>query len=292
MSRITVRDLLVNALDEAKLVNRNQPAPANIFISAYTLFQKRLAQYSNTNYLSFARKEVSFKSTDNVMTIGEIVISEDAPEEVEIQESFEDRKFSDKLIFFKDIRKFYRSSGSAHGSIWSEVTDAKIETYFESMPDIVVTSLQEVVRCYCKKTTSNNWSELSFVAYEDFYNFDDTPIYSVKPESDAYCTLYLKDICVNSDIKLIYNEKFTFDLDSTLNIPSQFVSLFTAGLVYDLALAYPRLSETTVAMLKDRLTELEENVRRSSSVNKFVGRDMRSYGCSYVDFCNGRFLGI
>jgi len=292
MSKITVRDLIVNALDESKLCNRNQPAPANLFVSAYTLLQKRLAQYSNTNYLSFARNEVEFVNDSEKTIMGETVIKEDAPEEVEIQDKYEDRHYSSKLVYFRDIEKFYRASGSAHGVVWMEVTNYTKDDFFECIPDVEVKGLQEIVRCYARKSDKSNWVELNFVAYEDFYNFDDNTVYSVKPENDSVVTLFLKDICNNAEIKVIYNEKFEFDIDSTFNIPQQFIALFTAALVYDLALSYPRLSETTVAMLKDRLKELEENVRRSSAVNKFIGRDIKTYGYTYSDFVNGRFLGL
>ena len=57
MPRISVRDLIVNSLDETGLCSRNQPAPANIVVSALQLLKKRAAQYSNTNLLQFTRKD-------------------------------------------------------------------------------------------------------------------------------------------------------------------------------------------------------------------------------------------
>lgn len=81
-------------------------------------------------------------------------------------------------------------------------------------------------------------------------------------------------------------------MDSELNLPGQFIALFTAGLVYDLAITYPRLSDTTVALFKSRLDELEENCRRSSSVNKFIARKVSRNTFTMSDFYNGRFIGI
>lgn len=83
------------------------------------------------------------------------------------------------------------------------------------------------------------------------------------------------------NLKLIYNEAFDFDIDTVFNIPKQFVALFNSALVYDLSVAYPRLSENTVAIIKARLDELEQNVRRSSSVNKFIGRNYTKAMYSY-----------
>ena len=44
MSTITIRDIITNSCDAARLVNRNQPIPGNIFVTAYTLLQRRLDQ--------------------------------------------------------------------------------------------------------------------------------------------------------------------------------------------------------------------------------------------------------
>ena len=57
MSKITLREIIVNSCDQARLVNRSQPVPGNIFVSAYTMLQRRLDGYSNTHLLlSFKKK--------------------------------------------------------------------------------------------------------------------------------------------------------------------------------------------------------------------------------------------
>lgn len=298
MSRITVRDLIVNACDEARLVNRSQPIPGNIFLSAYMLLQKRLSQYSNTNLLSFTRNEIDFDPEGKTeLIIGSITYNEDRPKDVEVQDKYAERHWSDVgFVYFKDVKKFYTCSGSAYGVVWSEDTTAMFEDYFECVPDIEVDNIQEVVRVYIstKNSTVNRWSELNFVSYEDFYSWkEEADVYSVLPLDDDHVKLMLKRrISERYDIKLMYNEAFEFNQDSELNVPRQFVALFTAGLVYDLALQYPRLSDNTVAMLKSRLDELEENVRRSSSVNKFIKREITRDSITYTDFITGRFLGV
>lgn len=235
----TVRDLIVDACDEARLVNRSQPIPGSIFNSALILLQKRAAQYSNTNLLSFTRKEVNFTTDKTETIIGDVV------------------------------------------------PDA-------AFPDVIANRLQEIVRVYVrpKGSTSESWTELDFIAYEDFYNYGYTnTVYSVLPLDETHVKLFLKKPMLEYEIKVIYNEMFDFDQDTEFNIPRQFIALFTAGLVYDLACQYPRLSDSTVMLLKDRLTELEENVRRSSSVNKFIGRDIDTRRhWSYADGIMGRFL--
>lgn len=234
MSRITVRDLIVNACDESRLVNRNQPIPGNIFLSAYTLLQKRLSQYSNTNLLSFTRKEINFNPNKK----HEFIV----------------------------------------GLVDEECHEPDVEA-----------NVQEITKVYAHNS-NNEWTEVNFVAYEDFYDRNwDSNIYTVLPIDDCHLKLMLKGE-YSGEVKLIYTEPFEFDQDSELNIPRQFVSLFTAGLVYDLALQYPRLSDNTVALLKSRLDELEQNVRASSAVNKIITRDVNRKSMSYSDFISGKFL--
>lgn len=288
--RITVRDLIVNAMSEARLVNRNQPVPANLFVDAFSLLKKRLDQYSNTNYLSFIRKEIDFEPWSQQMTIGEtIYATPNAKDEVDIQDTVEDKVYSIKnLVYFRKEKEFWSCSGSAHGVSWGKEDNINFDDYFEIVPDIEVKNMQEVVRCYVKNGNGNQWDALNFVAYEDFYNMSNDYIYSVLPIDDCHAKVFW-----NKDwkkIKIIYNEAFDFGPDDELNIPRQFVTLFTSALVYDLAMQYPRMSDTTVAMLKERLHELEENVRRSSSVSKFIGRDIDYIHCTWHDAYTGRFL--
>lgn len=293
MARISIRELIVNALDEARLVNRSQPVPGNIFVSAYTLLQKRLSQYSNTNLLSFTRKEINFDPEKKELIIGTLELNEDRPRDVEVQDKYAERVYSDKLVYFKDIKKFYTCSGSEYDPVWSEDIDAKLEDYFVCIPDIEVDNLQEVVKAYLSNKNSESWDELHFVSYEDFYSWvKGSYVYSVLPIDDSHIKLLLKSDVTDGPykIKLMYNEFFNFNQDSELNVPKQFIALFTAGLVYDLAIQYPRMSDNTVALLKSRLDELEENVRRSSSVNKIITREVTRDTMTYADFVAGRFL--
>lgn len=241
MTRITPRDIIVNALDEARLVKRSQPVPGDMFVSAMVLLQNRLSEYSNTNLLSFVRNEVDFIPSKGITVIAE---HDDEREDI----------------------------------------------------DVEVDNLQEVMRCYVRPKNSNNeeWMELRFVAYEDFYAYSSSNyVYSILPTGEGEVKLFLKKPFYNGnyEVKLMYNVFFDFNSDTEINIPRQYISLFTAGLVYDLACKYPRLSDSTVALLEKKLLNLEENVRRSSSVNKFITRTNGfSNGFAYEQGLNGSFL--
>lgn len=296
----TIRDIITDACIEVNLGTREQPINSAIFESAYNLLQKRLAQYSNTNLLSFIRKEVDFTANKKEITIGEYELRDPYVFGVNF---FEGKTLDDlpaaasvpsnsrALVFYKDggVYSPFISSriGVGPGQYTWTTTSLKPSDFMLFWPDVLVKNMQEVVRCY--KKSGNEYEELDFISYEDWYGYDDGLIYSILPVSDTLHKLYLKD---TGDFKLMYNESFELNMDSELRIPNQYVSLFIAGLAYDLAVAYPRLSDTTVALLKDRLTELEANVRRSSAKSKFIRRKYSKQNMSWDAFVSGRFLGI
>jgi len=307
MSRISVRDLIVNALDETGLCSRSQPAPANLMVSGLQLLKKRAAQYSNTNLLQFTRKELDIELEKHEFIIGEYEITEDYENLVIFVDYAEtlndmdpaDDEYYGKIICAKDNQQCYEARHITTSTFsWIPVGHARERTdVFEQVPDYEIKNLQEVTQAYIQSKGNNvvDWNELNFVAYEDFYQYGLTnQIYSVLPLTDKCSKILLKKTLPISQykLKLIYNEAFEFDMDTQFNIPKQFVALFNAALVYDFSVAYPRLSEATVQILKARLDELEHNVRRGSSVNKFIGRDFTKAMWTYGDFVAGRFLGV
>lgn len=300
MSRISVRDLIANCLDESRLCSRAQPAPANLTVAALQLLKKRAAQYSNTNLLQFTRKEIDIDLEKHEFIIGEYELTEDYEDRVKFisfEENINDLIPTDyvgEIVCAKDTQNCFEPQ---HGH-WVNLGQAKdLHEVFEQVPDYEVKNLQAVTKAYVQPKNSNvtDWTELNFIAYEDFYEYGLTSqVYSVLPLTDKCAKIILKKTFAlhQFKLKLIYNEAFEFTIDTVFNIPKQFIALFNAGLVYDLSVAYPRLSETTISILKARLDELEENVRCSSSVNKFIGRDYQKALYTYGDFMAGRFLGV
>ena len=289
MPRISVRDLIVNSLDETGLCSRNQPAPANIVVSALQLLKKRAAQYSNTHLLQFTRKEIDIDVLKHEFIVGEYEVTEDYDGLVIFVNSYEtindmdpsSDEYTNKIVCAKDNQLCYEARHTNASTFeWRSVGHAnERKDVFEMVPDYEIKNLQEITNAYIKPKASESydWSELNFIAYEDFYQYGlSTQIYSVLPLTDKCAKVLLKKSFALQQftLKLIYNESFDFDIDTVFNIPKQFVALFNAALVYDLSVAYPRLSENTVAIIKARLDELEQNVRRSSSVNKFIRKSL------------------
>lgn len=297
-NRKSVRDIIVDAMDQARIVKRNQPIPGDLFVSALMLLKDRIAEYGNTNYLQFLRKEINFTPDKPVLTVGDWLLKDEYTNEVEVVENMIDIPPVEymKRVFVKSERKLF--VGSPEGE-WMDGGDGKY--LFENYPDIYAPKLQEITRVFIRPKNSpamydRNWHELKFVAYEDFYDFDrQRNIFTVVPEGDTFQKLMFREQMIESgyDVKLVYNEHYEIDEDTVLNIPGQFIALFTAALVVDLARQFPRMSDSTVTLLQERLSKMEENVRRSSSVNKFIGRNINNQvPLCYDTFADGSYLGL
>ena len=292
MSKVTIRDIICNACDAARLVNRSQPIPGNIFVSAYTMLQRRLDGYSNTHLLSFTQKEITIPIEKHSISFGKFTPKPEYEGNVFI---VDDIAFADptkytvgNFVFDRSTRKMYIVNSAPEFIVYG---DGK--NIFAVYPDVEVNDLHEIIECYVNNTNlEDRWIDLSYVSFSDFYNRDfGNGVYTVNIISDDEQIVKLKEPLTFQRMKLIYTAPFDLDADSELNIPRPYIALFTAALTYDLATAYPRLGDSTVAMLKQRLDELEENVRRSSAVNKFIGRDVDGYiGMTYNEFKNGVWL--
>lgn len=141
------------------------------------------------------------------------------------------------------------------------------------------------------KNTSNNYTSLRFVSYEQFYSESDDYIYSWKYTDDGSIEIYLKPnfISTNKELKVIYNSNVDYTLDEELHVPSIYIELFTAALTHKLAITYPRTDATQVALLKGELDEIEKQVKALVSSNKILTRDTATIS-NFSSFMSGDFI--
>ena len=237
---ITVRQIIVEALDRSGLCARRMSASADLTETAFRLLKGAAAKYSNDSLLSFLVSEI-----DTILSANSFVIGENA-------EGYE-------------------------------------------AADVEATGVQKVTRCYCRADgdSEGSWAEMDFVSPEDFDAFPDgTLIYTCQAVNDLQVAFKTKlNASASQRIRIIYNRKWSFDLNTELRIPEQFEELFICAVAYKLALTYPRLSSEQTNLLKRELDEIEKNVKTSSRAVKYVAR-RTSRGVSRADFLSGRcFLG-
>ena len=142
-----------------------------------------------------------------------------------------------------------------------------------------------------------SWTELKYVGLPDFYSdlYKDN-IWACKPESDTDWTIYLRQnfVALKPIVKVMWNEGFDYDLNSTLHIPVQFVEMFTVALCVKLATTYPRIAEGQLASFKEELKKIEDNVHVPNRAIKFISADAGD-GINYLDYnsiVSGSFLGL
>lgn len=271
---LTVRTLITNALDEARLCPRSQPASADLVVSALTLLQNRVAEYSNTNYLSFQRqKTVVDFSEKKTLTIGDIEVLMPYRDVIAIAQDTEEQSDWDttKTYFVIDLQDFMKNSDG----YWETSTAYSMSQVFGddySIPDVYVPRIQNIVRVYHHDVPQKH------IAWEDYNLYTERESYTDRPVSDQLIEV---TVSKKSTYTIYYNEKYSLTLDSTLRIPVQFQTLFQSALVYDLARQFPRLSDSTVNLLQQRLSQLEKNVQKSSAVSKFITRDKTPYSLGF-----------
>ena len=288
---ITVRELITNALSEARLVPRTQPVPGHLFVDALRLLQARIAQYNNTNYLSFTRKEKNFTGSKDELVLGSYVLTDDWVEGTNFYFDVDALPESPEIgwkAWDKDKRTAIVTEEQGYPSwrvyTWNtrDIALTQVQDCFATIPDVEVTDIQEITRCYVQVGT--DWDEVRFCSWED--SFGCRNYYTWKPEDEDH-VLYKAPDFANRTVKIVYNSIFTIDADTELRLPGQYISLLTMALTYDLAIQFPRLGDSTVNMLLSRLSELEENIRRSTSTNKFI---RRRDNVSWSDGYRGAFL--
>lgn len=158
--------------------------------------------------------------------------------------------------------------------------------------DVEAAGLQDVKTVFMKVGDSD-YEELQFVAFEEFASrgYGDY-VFSWQPISDTFGNIYLKERVVHmaKPLRVCYNIKWSFDLNSELFVPDQYIELFTVALTHKLALTYPRISAEQVTLLKAELDDMIENVKVTTRANKFITRTPKRYGFNYNDYVTGRFL--
>ena len=163
--------------------------------------------------------------------------------------------------------------------------------------DVQAADLQNISNVYIQMTDDTRlYAELLYVKMEDL----DSPsyganIFSWQPISDTKIKFYIRLVLLNlhRPIKIFYNKKWDFNLDSEIRVPEQYIELFNCALTHKLAVTYPRLSAEQTSILKSELSEMENNVMTQNRANKFVRRKSGIVGMSSREsFLSGQFLGM
>lgn len=239
---ITVRSIIVEALNRSNLVSRRQTAPADMVESAYRLLKGIAGEFSNDNLLQFliADVETTFDKREYVLGESEEGVDEYLPVDIEAPR-------------IQKVNKVYWRSKEPQGL--------------------------------------GSYAELSFANPDDFDAYPTgSGVYTWQPINDlqvVFKTKLLPDTRI--ELKIYYNKKWSFGLDSELRIPEQYSELFITALTHKLALSFPRLSTEQLDKLKKELDNMIKNVKTSTRAVKYLSRKP-TYGLNRADFISGRMF--
>lgn len=245
---ITVRSIIIEALNRSNLKSRRQSPPADMTETGLRLLKGIAAKYSNDNLLQFLISECGGTLDKREYVLGDI----DADHQEE---------YMTVDMFAPNIQKVNRV-------YWRAKDNAGLGSYIE----------------------------LTYASPDDFDGYPDgSGVYTYQPVNDLQVVLKVKLLPnEGTEIKVLYNRKWSIGLDDELRIPDQYAELFIVALTHKLALTFPRLSTEQVNLLKNELTEMEKNVATASRAHKYVSRSTQLRAAvSRADFISGRmFYGV
>ena len=300
---MTWREVITNAAAKAKLCSISQQLPANLLQTGKILLKERISQYSNENFLEFARKNIDIELNNGSAVLGWWTLKKEYREGINFFTVYSSNDLPMATAELLNARA-YNPNDPLEAMICVQVgpdsyswrairyDDIKatiaIMNCFDTYPDILVKDLEKVTRCYA--VLSKECVEMKFVSFEDYNMFaTGSQVYTAIERSNVTTEVMTK--CSQKKYRIVYNERFEMDdIDANLTIPDKWVTLFTTALTVDFAREFPRLSDNTYTMLKDRLDEMEHSIQTSSSVSKFIGRYNDNMNISYNYGLNGLFL--
>ena len=161
--------------------------------------------------------------------------------------------------------------------------------------DIEAPRIHKVNKVYWhskQPTDLGNSVELKFASPDDFDAYPDgSGVYTAQPVNDLQIVFKTKLMpSPDIELKITYNRKWNIGLDDELRIPEQYVELFIVALTKALAVAFPRLSNEQVNLLKEELKDMENNVRVSTRAVKYLSRRPLRKCVNQAAFISGSFL--
>lgn len=171
--------------------------------------------------------------------------------------------------------------------------DAPYEYYGVDLP---AENLGNIVKMYWRgkdPTNLGTWVELSYASAADFDAYPRASgVYTWQNVNDKQAILKTKLLPdPRTEFKIVYNKKWSFDLDSELRIPDEYGELFTVALTHKFAVTFPRLSTEQVNILAKELETMEKTVRTATRAVKYISRGpRRAAACDMAAFVSGRFI--
>lgn len=287
-----VRDLIKEAIIRAGLCKRTQAASPDMTESAYQLLLGQCKKFASDNFLAFTQATVRLPNVplihifDKVDTmIGEANYLFDYLISVQAPASEEQYLEGAVAMVREDMSKKYTAEHVAQGVYRWIAHD--YDQFDPRCQEIIRYSkarhinIREVSKLNTLMTSSGSGAgevnyELTYTPPDQFDRYvSNCPCWTYDPLAEGEWIIEVKQYVSNSApaLKLNYNKKFSFDIDTDLRIPDNYIELLIVGLTYKLALKYPRLDPEQMARLKTELDDMISNVSVPKADMRMVVRD-------------------
>lgn len=298
---IAVRSIIREAAIRVNVSSRRQSLPGGIEETAFKLLQGVISKYNNNNLLVWTQNYVILKACDLIhlyskddSLAGENNLYFDTEAELNnhrlTAEDFENNVYA----MVKTNTKVFYTVETPEDDVYQwkqnvaeDIPSQRIQMMqrYCHMEHVKVNSIAKINSIYVsvsgKADGFNNMAELKYKAPADFDKYTmNAAVYTTFPRADGEYLIQMKPIVVAQKwaIKVNYNERIDFDLDSDLMIPESYVELLIVALAHKLAIQFPRIDDSQFQRLENDLKVLVDNVRTPKAEDRMLNRMSYDYG--------------
>ena len=313
----SVREIIKESCTRINLVPRRQAVPGDIQENAFRLLKGVVNKYNKDNLLSWTQNSLIIKNHplihiyDETDTLkGENNRYFNTEEQLNDYEITQEDVDNDVIamvnqpeledVVFKAIKVQDNVYTWAVITIRDEYNQRiqEMKRYFQ-MYHIKIRDVDKINSIYLVTPEGQEYKELTkldYVNHTDFGRYGNaTKSYTYTQKSQGEWLIEIKPIVARqiARLNLNYNEGITFDLDTDLYIPDNYIELLIVALAHKLALMYPRLDDAQMARLEKEVGVLVDNVKTPKASDRVLLREDyfgRQRRMSQAELMNGDWL--
>lgn len=315
---LSVREIIKEACTRINLVPRKQAVPGDILENGYKLLKGVVDKYNKDNLLSWTQNSlilpnvslIHIYDTTDAMK-GEFNYYFNTVEEMSNYQ-FETEDIDKVWCIVKDVPNTYytvqvdTSNPITFVTIPHQVTEPYSQRYqemlrYQSMYHVQIRDVAKINSIYVISPSNEEYREitkLDFVNHTDFDRFGpNTKTFTYTHKSQGEWLIEIKPLVSRQSqayrLKFNYNEGFSFDLDSELYIPDNYIELLIVATAHKLALMYPRLDEAQMNRLQTEVSVLVDNIKTPNAVDRMIVREdywRRQHRMTQQELMNGSWL--
>lgn len=292
---LSVRDIIKEACCRIGLVPRTQSVKGDLVETSLNFLKGIVNKYNKDNLLSFTQNSLVLENKSLIHIYdetdylkGENNLYFDSVAEMNQYDVGQSDVDNNVWAICKDSPTTLFQAVSVGEDSYAWIGRPAKEPYpqryqemkrYEQMTHVQIRNLYKINSIYVINLENEPYREICELNYVNHTDYDrygnETKTFTYTQKSNGEWLIEIKPIIARQKyrLKLNYNEGFTFDLDSDLYIPDNYVELLIVALAHKLALRYPRLDDTQMQRLQNEVSVLVDNVKTPNAVDRMILRD-------------------